>query len=76
MGFLKEIWQRWSLYAKAVGVVQTRGIMVFLYIFIAVPTGILMRMSGDRLRLKHPSDGNWVPHDHQAQSIEAARRQF
>ncbi|HYD49851.1 MAG TPA: hypothetical protein VEB21_15950 [Terriglobales bacterium] len=50
--------------------------MLLLFALVAVPTGVMMRLSGDRLRLKQPKDGNWVPHEHQDQNIDSARRQF
>lgn len=76
MGPLRATWEHWKQLAHAIGVVQTRGLMFLLFVFVAVPTGVFMRLSGDRLRLKLPKDGNWVPHQHQDQNIEAARRQF
>ena len=67
---------RWTPMAHSLGVVQTRILMVVFYLFLAVPTGILMRLSGDRLHLKRPKDGNWHPHRHEDQSLETAKRQF
>jgi len=76
VGPLRATWERWKKIAHAVGVVQTRGLMLLLFALVAVPTGVMMRLSGDRLRLKQPKDGNWVPHEHQDQNIDSARRQF
>lgn len=74
--FPRACFDHWALFAQAIGVVQTRILMVLFYCAVALPTGILVRMTSDRLRLKHPKDGNWVPHQDQAQSLETARRQF
>jgi hypothetical protein len=76
VSLLRSTWERWKQFAHAVGVVQTRGLMLLLYALVAVPTGFFMRLSGDRLRLKHQKDGNWVPHRQEEQSIDTARRQF
>lgn len=75
-GFLGASWHRWTHLAHSIGVVQTRILMVGFYLVLAVPTGILMRLTGDRLRLKRPKDGNWVPHRQEEQSLETAKRQF
>lgn len=74
--FPRACFNHWTHFAEAIGVVQTRILMVFFYIAVALPTGILVRLSGDRLRLKHPKDGNWLPHSDEKQSLETARRQF
>jgi len=75
-GFFKGSWHRWTQLAHSIGVVQTRIIMVGFYILLAVPTGLFMRLTGDRLRLKRQKDGNWVPHRDEPQSLDTAKRQF
>ena len=75
-GFFKGSWHRWTQMAHSLGVVQTRGLMVVFYVVLAVPTGIFMRFSGDRLHLKRPEHGNWHPHSQEKQSIDTAKRQF
>lgn len=75
-GFLRASWHRWTQLAHSIGVVQTRILMVGFYIVLALPTGIMMRLTGDRLRLKRPKNGNWVPHRDEPQSLETAKRQF
>lgn len=75
-GFLRASWHRWTQLAHSIGVVQTRILMVGFYIVLAMPTGIFMRLTGDRLRLKRPKDGNWMPHRDEPQSLDTARRQF
>jgi hypothetical protein len=76
VGLMRATWERWKKIAHAIGVVQTRVLMIGFFFLFAVPLGLLMRLSGDRLRLKPPSGTNWVPHAHQEQSLETARRQF
>jgi hypothetical protein len=74
-GFLGETWVRWKKIARAIGVVQTRIMMVVFYFIFVLPLGLVLRLSGDPLRLRGREGSNWVPHRHDA-SLEAARRQF
>jgi hypothetical protein len=76
LGFLKGVWRRWKQIAKAVGVVQTRILMVGLYFVFVVPLGLVARWSGDPLHLRARSGSNWVPHQDRPPSIESARQQF
>ncbi len=73
---LRAGWEHWKRMAHAVGVVQTRFLMVIFYFAVVLPTGIFMRLSQDRLRLAHPDGSCWIPHKQEEPSIETARRQF
>jgi len=75
-GFLRTAWERWKKIARAIGVVQTRILMVVLYFVLVLPLGLVMRMRGDPLHLKDPHGSNWTPHRHQDANLETARRQF
>jgi len=75
-GFLRATWERWKQIARAVGVVQTRLLMVVLYFIFVLPIGLVMRLSGDPLRLKNRTGSNWTPHRQEEASLETARRQF
>jgi hypothetical protein len=75
-GFPKAVWNRWSQMARAIGVVQTRFLLVVFFMVVVLPTGIFVRATGDRLRLKPPKDSNWVPLEDKKQDLDAARRQF
>lgn len=74
-GFLRRVYERWKRAGHAVGVVQTRVIMVLIYATVVVPTGVLMRMSRDPLHLKAPHDTNWTPARQSERSVESARQQ-
>ena len=76
LAFLRATWTRWKKIARAVGVVQTRILMVCLYFIFVLPVGVVARLNGDPLRLKRPTGGNWTPHQDEKASIESARRQF
>ena len=75
-GFLREVWEHWKKIAQAIGVVQTRLLMIGFYFVAVLPLGLLMRLSDDKLHLRRPKGGNWVPHPIVEPSIETARRQF
>jgi len=76
LAFLRVAWTRWKKIARAIGVVQTRILMVCLYFIFVLPVGIVVRLTGDPLRLKRPAGSNWTPHPDEEPSVEAARRQF
>lgn len=75
-GFVHLAWDHWKKIARAVGVVQTRILMVCFYFVFVLPIGIFMRLRGDPLHLKPPAGTNWVPHRQEEPSVETARRQF
>jgi hypothetical protein len=72
----RAAWGRWKKLAHAIGVVQTRLLMIAFFFVFAFPLGLVMRLTGDRLRLKPTGGSNWAPHPHHEQSIETARRQY
>jgi hypothetical protein len=75
-GYLRRVWDHWRQVAHAIGVVQTRFLMLLIYAIVVVPTGVLMRMFRDPLRLRPPAAGNWTAVRPPERSVEAARRQF
>jgi hypothetical protein len=75
-GYPRRVWEHWKQVAHAVGVVQTRFVMLVVYAVVVVPTGLLMRLGRDPLHLRPPADGNWTPARPHERSVDAARRQF
>ncbi|OFV88467.1 MAG: hypothetical protein A3J75_00260 [Acidobacteria bacterium RBG_16_68_9] len=75
-GLARRAWERWKKAAHAVGVVQTRILMVLIYVAIALPTGLLSRALRDPLHLRARTGGNWTPSRSEKPSLESARRQF
>ncbi len=71
----KRIWTQWRRAAHAIGVVQTRFLMFLIYLFVVVPTGVMMRISNDPLHLK-PRPNNCEPVRQEERTLENARRQF
>ncbi len=75
-GFVRAAWAHWKKIGHAVGVVQTRVLMVIFYFIAVVPIGLIMRLAGDPLHLKPPTGTNWTAHRHQEPSLDNARQQF
>jgi hypothetical protein len=75
-GVLRRIYQHWKRAAHAVGIVQTRAIMLVIYALVVVPTGLFMRLSRDPLHLQAPAETNFTPARQSERSVESARRQF
>ncbi|MBI3786099.1 MAG: hypothetical protein HY270_22155 [Deltaproteobacteria bacterium] len=75
-GFFHSVWDHWKKAAHAVGVVQTRLIMIAFYFVVVLPLGLMMKLGNDKLRLRRPNGSAWVPHEHQEPSLDSARRQF
>lgn len=76
VSFPRRVWERWRRASHAIGVVQTRFIMLMLYVLTVLPTGLLMRAFRDPLHLRPRKDGNWVPIEPHKPDLESARRQF
>jgi len=74
--FPKRVWNQWRRGAHAIGVVQTRFLMLLIYIFVVVPTGVLLKMSSDPLHLQEPKDTNCQETPQPERDLENARRQF
>jgi hypothetical protein len=72
----RATWERWKQIAHAIGVVQTRFLMIFFYAIFVLPVGLVVRRRQDRLRLKPPSGSLWLPHPENKTTLESARRQF
>jgi hypothetical protein len=74
--FLRRSWEHWMELARAVGVVQTRLMMIAFYFAFVLPLGLVLRGSRDPLHLRKREGGNWSEHHHQPRDVESARRQF
>ena len=76
IGFFRATWDRWKQIAHAIGVVQTRILMVIFYFIVVFPLGLIIRATDDRLHLKPRQGSNWTPIVSEEQSLSSARRQF
>lgn len=75
-GFWRLVFDRWRDASHAIGVVQTRLLMLGVYVLVALPTGLLVRMTSDPLHLREPAGGNWSICSAERCSLERARLQF
>jgi hypothetical protein len=76
VGLLRAAWDRWKKIARAVGVVQTRILMVVFFFIFVLPLGLIVRLRSDPLHLRPPEGSNWTPHRDQSATLDTARRQF
>jgi hypothetical protein len=76
MSFPRRVFERWKKGSHAIGVVQTRFLMLVMYVLAVLPTGLLMRAFRDPLHLRPREDGNWVPIESHKPDLDSARRQF
>jgi hypothetical protein len=74
-GVLRRTLAEWRRAAHAIGVVQTRLLMLALYAVLVLPMGLLFRLTRDPLHLR-PRPTNWVPCAGEKPSLERARQQF
>ncbi len=73
--FPRRVLERWKKAAHSIGVVQTRFIMLMVYVAMVLPTGLLMRLFADPLHLKQPKS-NFSPVKQEKPSLETAHNQF
>jgi hypothetical protein len=70
------VFRRWTAAARAIGVAQTRLLMLLIYVTIVLPTGLILRLRSDPLRLKPPPESNWLPSRQEKPTVDRARQQF
>lgn len=72
----RAIFDHWTRATRAIGVAQTRLIMLVIYVAIVLPTGLVFRLVRDPLHLRRPTDTNWLPSKTEPRTIERIRQQF
>jgi len=75
-GLPRRVYDQWRRGAHAIGVVQTRFLMLVIYLLAVVPTGLIMKLRNDPLQLRQPDKTNCRPARHEERDLETARRQF
>jgi saxitoxin biosynthesis operon SxtJ-like protein len=74
---LRALWEAWKLVAHAIGKVQARVVFSLLYIVLLGPFALVLRLTADPLRHRHPPASNWRERAPQAgDPWVGARRQF
>ena len=69
-------WQRVKHVLEVAGNIQARILLTLVYILVAVPTGIVLKIFRDPLQLKHArGTSNWKPKEVQNNDSTRASRQ-
>lgn len=76
MNFLKTIWKRWLIIAKAIGNFQAQVILTAFYLVILLPLGVFFRLFADTLRMRTIKKSNFVKWEHPKETSEEARKQY
>lgn len=50
---VKRLWKAWKRVAQAIGDFQARILLTIIYVLLALPLGLLVRLFADPLRIKH-----------------------
>ncbi|MCX8073866.1 MAG: hypothetical protein N3C12_15710 [Candidatus Binatia bacterium] len=74
--FWRSLWEHWKQIARAIGVMQTKLLMVLFYFVMVLPLGLIVRRRDDRLRLKPPDGSLWIPHPNHEHTLDRARKQY
>ncbi len=73
---LKRLWAGWKKIAHAIGVFQTRLVLILLYDTLLLPFGLLVKVFMDPLRLKtRDRASGWVPRETRDRSLEDLKKQ-
>ena len=74
---LQIIWSVWKKFGEAIGDFVARVVLTVFYFTILVPFGTGVRMFGDPLKLKGPTNkSEWRPRGMFEVSLDAFRRQY
>ena len=71
---LKRFWANWKRFGQWMGDNVARVLLVIFYFTIALPFGLLVRLTQDPLDRKGPAQ--WVPRDKRPSELVDARRSF
>lgn len=74
---LTRLWEGWQGFAADMGNYQSRTLLAFFYFVVVTPFGLLVRLLGDPLWVKHSaSDSFWISRSGVSTELDEARRQF
>jgi hypothetical protein len=74
MAFIRNFWEGWKRVGGLIGDFLGRLILTLLYFTLVLPFGLVMRIMRDPLTLRRVGPPAWRTREHDAASIEAARR--
>lgn len=72
---LRRLWEGWKRVGRAIGNFQARLLLTIFYVVLIAPLGLLVRVFGDPMRIRHPWD-KWQDRDPDGTDFIAARRQW
>lgn len=74
---LQRVWGEWRGFAAEMGNYQGRMLLAFFYFAVVTPFGVLVRLLGDPLRVKHSASTSFrVNRSATNIDLDEARRQF
>ena len=71
----RRLWEVWKRVARAIGNFQARVLLTVFYAVLVLPLGLAVRLFGDPLHIRRPSE-TWVDRDSDATDVSGARRQW
>jgi len=76
MLFLKILCSKWKVFAKKIGIFQSRLILTIFYFSIFAPFGIIFSLLKDELRIRKRQKSTWIRKAKQCQTLEAMKEQY
>lgn len=73
---LGKIWHHWKRFGQWIGDHVARILLVIFYFTLALPFGLLVRLTQDPLDIKSRGIHGWLNKAHQDVSIDSARKSF
>ncbi len=71
-----RLWNRVKIFLEIVGNFQARVLLTLFYILLVVPTGLIMQIFSDPLRLRGQGDSAWISKEPQEYDSRRVGRQF
>jgi hypothetical protein len=72
---LSRTWEAWKRLARAIAEFNSRVLLTLLYVVLAMPFGLILRLVADPLRRRRPTPSNWIVRVEAPATLEEARRQ-
>lgn len=73
---LKKIWHQWKRFGQWMGDNVARVLLIVFYFTVALPFGLIVRLTQDPLDKRPNGLHGWVKKTHQEISLVIARRSF
>jgi len=76
METLRKGWARWKRFGQRLNDHAARVVLVIFYFTVALPFGVLVRLTQDPLELRLRPNWGWTERETKPADLEAARRLF